>query len=53
MTQERCSKGRHTYLSAQPKPRWCIWCNAKEEIKEEAKPTPKKKKTPKKSTKKR
>lgn len=51
MTQERCSKGRHTYLSAQPKPRWCIWCNAKEEI-EEVKPTPKKKKTPKKSTKK-
>lgn len=33
MTQQKCSKGRHTYLSAQPKPRWCIWCNAKEEIK--------------------
>jgi hypothetical protein len=52
MTQERCRNGRHTYLSAQPKPRWCIWCNHKEEIEEPKPAAPKKKRTYKKSTKK-
>lgn len=48
--KDKCKKaGHHSYLSAQPKPRWCIWCGAKEAIKEEKVA---KKKTPKKPIKK-